>query len=77
MLADMSAPKPASTSVADPVLDDEDPVLRSIEGAPLDPDALTDDEKAELDARFARAAGTTFTTAEVLERIADRAKHEE
>jgi hypothetical protein len=65
----MSVPKPA------PAIE-HDPVLAALENAPLDPDCLTPDEAAELDARMARGAGRGRTAEEVLAELAARAKRE-
>lgn len=65
----MSAPKPA-------VAAEHDTVLAAFEKAPLDPDALTPEEAAELDARMAKAAGRGRGSAEVLAEIAERSKEE-
>jgi hypothetical protein len=76
MLSSMSAPKQTAVSEQDAGAEHDDPIVRSIDNAPLDPDALTAEEIVELEARLARPAGATFTTAEILERIAERAKQE-
>jgi len=63
--------------VGETALEEDDPIVRSIENAPLDTDPLNAEEAAELDARLARPLAVTYTTAEILERTAERAKHEE
>lgn len=65
----MSAPKPAASA-------EQDPVLAAFENAPLDPDALTPEQAAELDARMAKVSGRGRGSAEVLAEIAERSKHE-
>lgn len=68
---------PKTAPVGETALEEDDPIVRSIENAPLDADALSAEEAAELDARLMRPLGVTYTTAEILERTAERAKREE
>ncbi len=68
---------PKAAPAGETVVEEDDPIVRSIENAPLDAEALTAEEAAELDARLARPLGSSFSTADVLARIAERAKTEE
>lgn len=65
----MSAPKPA-------VSEERTPVVAAFENAPLDPDVLTSEEAAELDARMAKGSGRGRSSDEVLAEIAGRSKRE-
>lgn len=53
---------------------ERDPVLAAFENAPLDPDALTPEEAAELDARMAKPPGRGRSSEEVLAEIAERSR---
>jgi len=68
---------PKAAPAGETVVDEDDPIVRSIENAPLDAEALTAEEAAELDARLTRPLGAGFSTAEILARTAERAKIEE
>lgn len=62
----MSAPQPAVSA-------EHDPVLAAFENAPLDPNALTPGEVAELDRRIAKASCGGRSSDEVLAEIEERA----
>ena len=65
-----NASKPSSAPRSGALLDEDEPIARSIENAPFAEDALSLEEATELDARLASPLGVTCTTAEMIERTA-------
>ena len=69
------ASNPAPASVP-PLVTEDDPVLRSLENAPIDADAFSAEDIAHLEAIHAEPLGAGISTAEILGTIAERAKRE-
>ena len=72
----MSDAKPAPVSPMPAKQWDDDPVVRSLERAPVDGDAFDADEISHLEAIDDEPMGQRVSTAEVLTQIAERAKRE-
>lgn len=72
----MSAPKPVADASRTSPQEDDNEVARRLENAPIDADAMTADELAEVEASLAHEPGTGRSTVEVLDGIVVRAKRE-
>lgn len=70
----VAKPEPGASTITTSA---DDAVARSIDNAPIDAQALTAEELAELEARFSRLIGSTSSTADVLAEIAERARRGE
>lgn len=72
----MSAPKPVPDVAPPPPEAGDDEVARRLENAPIDADAMTVDELAEVEACLAHEPASVRSTVEILDGIIVRAKRE-